>query len=89
MTRIKLFILAIAFLPLILASASAQNYPERTVTVIVPFPPGGSVDGVARIIVDKLNQTVGTHFIVENRAGGASGNVGSWNGPAVLLPHRH
>ena len=46
-------------------------------TVIVPFPPGGSVDGVARILVDKLNQTVGPHFIVENRAGGASGNVGA------------
>src|SRR5580693_8469286 len=57
--------------------ASAQDYPARTVTVIVPFPPGGSVDGVARIIVDQLNQTVGPHFIVENRAGGASGNVGA------------
>jgi len=46
--------------------------------VIVPFPPGGSVDGVGRIIVDKLNQTpLGSHFIVENRAGGASGNVGA------------
>jgi tripartite-type tricarboxylate transporter receptor subunit TctC len=59
------------------AAASAQNYPQRTVAVIVPFPPGGSVDGVARIVVDKLNQTLGPHFIVENRAGGASGNVGS------------
>jgi tripartite-type tricarboxylate transporter receptor subunit TctC len=59
------------------AAALAQNYPQRTVAVIVPFPPGGSVDGVARIVVDKLNQTLGPHFIVENRAGGASGNVGS------------
>jgi tripartite-type tricarboxylate transporter receptor subunit TctC len=58
-------------------TASAQNYPSRTVSVIVPFPPGGSVDGVGRIIVDKLNQTLGSHFIVENRAGGASGNVGA------------
>ena len=63
----------LAFSPM----ASAQDYPVRTVTVIVPFPPGGSVDGVARIIVDQLNQTVGPHFIVENRAGGASGNVGA------------
>jgi tripartite-type tricarboxylate transporter receptor subunit TctC len=48
------------------------------VSVIVPFPPGGSVDGVGRIIVDRLNQTpLGAHFIVENRAGGASGNVGA------------
>jgi tripartite-type tricarboxylate transporter receptor subunit TctC len=45
--------------------------------VIVPFPPGGSVDGIARIVVDQLNQTLGAHFIVENRAGGASGNVGA------------
>ena len=59
------------------AAALAQNYPQRTVAVIVPFPPGGSVDGVARIVVDKLNQTLGPHFIVENRSGGASGNVGS------------
>jgi tripartite-type tricarboxylate transporter receptor subunit TctC len=59
------------------AVAWAQDYPSRTVAVVVPFPPGGSVDGVARIIVDRLNQTVGPHFIVENRAGGASGNVGA------------
>jgi tripartite-type tricarboxylate transporter receptor subunit TctC len=57
--------------------ASAQNYPSRTVTVVVPFPAGGSVDGVARILVQKLNETVGQHFIVENRAGGASGTVGA------------
>ena len=62
---------------LIGAPAHAQTYPDRTVAIIVPFPPGGSVDGVARILVDKLNRTVGPHFIVENRAGGASGNVGA------------
>ena len=50
---------------------------SRNVTVVVPFPPGGSVDGVARILVQKLNETVGQHFIVENRAGGASGTVGA------------
>lgn len=58
-------------------NAHAQTYPDRTVAIVVPFPPGGSVDGVARIVVDKLNHTVGPHFIVENRAGGASGNVGA------------
>jgi tripartite-type tricarboxylate transporter receptor subunit TctC len=60
-----------------LVPASAQDYPSRTVTVVVPFPAGGSVDGVARILVQKLNETVGQHFIVENRAGGASGIVGA------------
>src|SRR6202034_197798 len=74
--RLKIFALALA-LALAPGLASAQDFPSRTVTVIVPFPPGGSVDGVARIIVDQLNQTVGPHFIVENRAGGASGNVGA------------
>src|ERR1700691_2080710 len=77
MRRLRTLILVFALLPFIHTPASAQNYPERTVTVIVPFPPGGSVDGVARIIVDKLNETAGAHFIVENRAGGASGNVGA------------
>ena len=43
--------------------------------MVVPFPAGGSVDGVARILVQKLNETVGQHFIVENRAGGASGSA--------------
>ena len=57
--------------------ASAETYPARTVTVVVPFPAGGSVDGVARILVQKLNETVGQHFIVENRPGGASGIVGA------------
>src|SRR3979411_3564427 len=69
--------LAMGLAGLIPAPVAAQTYPSRTVTVIVPYPPGGSVDGVARILVQKLNETVGQHFIVENRAGGASGTVGA------------
>ncbi len=76
---------AIALLGLIPAPASAQTYPARTVTVVVPFPAGGSVDGVARILVQKLNETAGQHFIVENRAGGASGTVGA-NAVAKAAP---
>ena len=71
--------------PFIAAPAAAENYPSRTVTVVVPFPSGGSVDGVARILVQKLNETVGQHFIVENRAGGASGTVGA-NAVAKAAP---
>jgi tripartite-type tricarboxylate transporter receptor subunit TctC len=71
------FALAAAFLALAPASSFSQTYPSRTVTVVVPFPAGGSVDGVARILVQKLNETVGQHFIVENRPGGASGIVGA------------
>jgi tripartite-type tricarboxylate transporter receptor subunit TctC len=63
----------------------AQPYPSRTVTVVVPFPAGGSVDGVARILVQKLNETAGQHFIVENRPGGASGTVGA-NAVAKAAP---
>jgi tripartite-type tricarboxylate transporter receptor subunit TctC len=69
--------LAIALAAPLPVAATAQDYPSRTVTVVVPFPAGGSVDGVARIVVQKLNETVGQHFIVENRAGGASGIVGA------------
>jgi tripartite-type tricarboxylate transporter receptor subunit TctC len=77
--------LAIGLAGLIPAPVAAQIYPSRTVTVIVPFPAGGSVDGVARILVQKLNETVGQHFIVENRAGGASGTVGA-NAVAKAAP---
>jgi len=73
----KWLLVGLALLAFASVAVRAQDYPSRTVTVIVPFPPGGSVDGVARIIVDRLNQTLGSHIIVENRAGGASGNVGA------------
>jgi tripartite-type tricarboxylate transporter receptor subunit TctC len=85
MRRIHFVVLAMALIGLISAPALAQSYPSRTVTVIVPYPPGGSVDGVARILVQKLNETVGQHFIVENRAGGASGTVGA-NAVAKAAP---
>jgi tripartite-type tricarboxylate transporter receptor subunit TctC len=75
--RRVVFALVMALLMLLPTATLSQNYPSRNVTVIVPFPPGGSVDGVARILVQKLNETVGQHFIVENRAGGASGIVGA------------
>ena len=77
MKNIKTFMFACALCIFTPVLAAAQAYPSRTVAIVVPFPPGGSVDGVARIIVDKLSQSVGPHFIVENRAGGASGTVGA------------
>src|SRR5919107_1199802 len=51
--------------------------PDRPVTLVVPFPPGGSVDGVARIMAQELGEQTGGTFVVENRAGGAGGAVGS------------
>ena len=56
---------------------AAQTYPARTVNIVVPYPAGGSVDGVARILAQKLGESFGSSFIVENRAGGAGGTVGA------------
>ncbi len=58
-------------------SAQVAAPPDRPVTVVVPFPPGGSVDGVARILAQELGEQTGGTFVVENRAGGAGGAVGS------------
>src|SRR4051795_3287199 len=74
----KRFVFALILTLLALAGpAFAQPYPSRTVSVIVPYPAGGSVDVVARLIVQKLNESLGATFIVENRAGGAGGAVGA------------
>jgi tripartite-type tricarboxylate transporter receptor subunit TctC len=77
MKRIYSLALASAVAGLLSAPAAAQTYPSRTVSIVVPYPAGGSVDGVARIITQKLNESLGQHFIVENRAGGAGGAVGA------------
>jgi len=65
--------------------AAAQTYPSRTVSIVVPYPAGGSVDGVARILAQKLAETLGQSVIVENRAGGAGGIVGA-NYVAKAMP---
>jgi tripartite-type tricarboxylate transporter receptor subunit TctC len=57
--------------------AQAQDYPQRPVRLIVPFPPGGSVDYVARSISQKFSQYLGQSVVVENR-GGASGTIGTY-----------
>jgi tripartite-type tricarboxylate transporter receptor subunit TctC len=56
--------------------APAQNYPDRLVRIVNPFPPGGSVDVLARILAQKLSENFGQQFIVETRTGGG-GNVGA------------
>jgi tripartite-type tricarboxylate transporter receptor subunit TctC len=58
------------------AAAGAQTWPAKPVRIIVPFPPGGSVDQVARILGAQLTTQTGQQFIVENRAG-ASGAIGT------------
>jgi tripartite-type tricarboxylate transporter receptor subunit TctC len=77
-------------------------YPEKTVTMVVPFPPGGSTDMIARVLAQSLQQKLGQSFVIDNRAG-ATGTIGaafvkrapadgytlfvSSLGPFVIAPH--
>jgi tripartite-type tricarboxylate transporter receptor subunit TctC len=58
------------------SAARAADYPNQTVKIIVPFPPGGGVDVVARMIAPRLSESLGQSVIIENR-GGAGGSVGA------------
>ena len=58
-----------------LAPATAQSWPERTVRLVVPYPPGGNVDGAARIVANKLQEKLGQPVVIENKAG-AGGLIG-------------
>ncbi|WP_256985583.1 Bug family tripartite tricarboxylate transporter substrate binding protein [Bordetella genomosp. 1] len=57
-------------------AAQAAGYPERPVKWVVPFPPGGAMDSIARTLGEAMGRELGTSFIVENRAG-AGGNIGA------------
>src|SRR5579863_6267587 len=54
--------------------APGDEWPQRPVKIIVPFPPGGMIDGTARIVAQRLGQAFGKQFVVENRPG-ASGTL--------------
>src|SRR6476660_2189769 len=54
----------------------AQDYPSRTITVIVPFPAGGASDVVARIVTNQMAKSLGQSMVIEN-VGGAGGIIGS------------
>lgn len=85
-----------------LAMTSAMAWPDKVVTVVVPFPPGGSTDLIARTLVPKLQEKLGGTFVVDNK-GGATGTIGagivskaapdghtllvSSLGPFVIAPH--
>ena len=87
---------------LVLYSASALAWPEKTVNLIVPFPPGGSTDQVGRAISQPLTDAMKQSFVVDNRAG-ATGTIGAALvsraapdgytflvtslGPLVIVPH--
>jgi len=73
MPRMHSLLLAIATSAIALAApAAAQDYPDRPVRVIVPFPPGGVNDIVGRMIATQLSERLGKQFVVENRTGAAS-----------------
>ena len=63
-------ILAAATLALATLTATAQSYPTRPVKVVIPFPPGGTLDTLGRALAQKLQEQLGQPFVVENKPGG-------------------
>src|SRR5258708_14534416 len=69
--RLMIFALVVAS-----AMASAQTYPSKPIRIVVPWPPGGGTDVVARTVAQKMHETLGQPAIVDNRAG-ANGIIGA------------
>jgi tripartite-type tricarboxylate transporter receptor subunit TctC len=74
--QVSLAVLAAGVISALATIAAAQNYPTRPITLVVPFPPGGSTTIVARIVTDRMADAIGQQFVVDNR-GGAGGMLGT------------
>ena len=73
---LKILKLVAALFLALTAPALAENYPTRAVTLVVPYPPGGGVDAMAREVAERLAAALGQQVVVDNRGGG-SGLVGT------------
>ena len=66
---------ALSMLLLTVPASAQSDYPNRTITLVVPLPPGGTNDIMARAVADKLSASLGQQVVVENRAAGGNGTV--------------
>ncbi|MDF2999629.1 MAG: hypothetical protein K0R27_5266, partial [Xanthobacteraceae bacterium] len=85
MSHLKIAPLAlVAALCVAAAPALAQSFPDRPLTVVVPFPPGGASDSTARLLLPKMQEKLGQPVVVDNRPGanGATGAQHVKNSPA-------
>ena len=73
-TFLRVVLAAVA--ALVTTGASAQAYPTKPVRVVIPFPPGGTLDTLGRALAQKLSEQMGQQFVVENKAGG-NGIIGA------------
>src|SRR5437899_1293595 len=64
-----------AALPTVSRIATAQTYPSRPITIVVPYPPGGLIDALARILAESMRGSLGQTIVIEN-IGGANGSIG-------------
>ena len=66
-----------AFFAATVTSALAQDYPTRPITLVVPLSAGGTADLLCRLAADRASRLLGQQIVVDNRAGGAGGRVGT------------
>jgi tripartite-type tricarboxylate transporter receptor subunit TctC len=89
----KLFVIASIIVAAALASARADTYPSRPITIVVPYPAGGPTDTIARVLAERMKRALGQTVIVENPTG-AGGTIGTGraaratpDGHTIILGH--